>query len=185
MLMLMLVFMPCSCACVSVCACACARTRACMCVCACVCVCVREQELEIKTRVNKKSNSDSAVSMRAQLKVLTERRQELRAMLQDVLSKPLVAVAETGEGGRADAGSGRGSQRQPSLIARIAKSTFVQVCACACTAYTRPTQSLSIQLLSGSWVACAARWSDASCTTRRLRLVHGATLACLWPCPCQ
>jgi hypothetical protein len=78
----------------------------------------KAEELEIKSRVNRKSNSVAAVAMRAELKQLQDRREELRAALHDFLSRPVEKKPEEEDGT---------PKRPPSLIAQFAKSTFVQV----------------------------------------------------------
>lgn len=79
--------------------------------------------LEIKTRINRKSNSDNMIAMRAELKRLQEKREQLRVMLQDVLiNKPKPETA--------DERIAKQKHKKPNWVARLAKSTFVQVGAC-------------------------------------------------------
>ena len=80
------------------------------------------EELEIRTRVNRKSQSDAMTNARVQLRALQERREKLREILQDVLSRPTpLKQPERAPGG------GPHSTKQPNVIARLAKSAAVQV----------------------------------------------------------
>ena len=117
-----------------------------------MCMRVQAEELEIKTRVNRKSMSDAAVAARAQLKTLQDRRRALQDLLQDVLQASTAAsLKKEGEGGDEDEDKGEDAEaagkggKQMGILARIAKSSFVQVlmnapspCSPACTARGSP-----------------------------------------------
>ena len=72
----------------------------------------RAEELEIKTRVNRKATSEAAMELRTHLKSLQERREELRALLQEPaqIKKPKEE-----------------KNKEPGFFAKIMKSTFVQI----------------------------------------------------------
>ena len=70
----------------------------------------------MRTRVNRKSNSEAMQAARLQMRVLQERRDQLQTVLQGVLSSsPVKKEAE------------QEKPRTPSVLARLAKSAFVQV----------------------------------------------------------
>ena len=86
------------------------------------------EELEIKVRVYKKSTSDQAAEVRARLKVLQTRRDELRSILHGTSSSSEVD-GKAGEKKSGSSSSNSSSSSQQPLVTRILGSVICQVLA--------------------------------------------------------